>query len=152
MPHFVAFIISLKSQSQPSTGLARTLSKLGFCSRSQASSLIRAGRVRVNGVTIKDPERRTRPSHEKIEVDGQTIPSQPKTYLMLNKPRGLVTSASDEQGRETVYSCLSDYPFVNPVGRLDKASEGLLLFTNDNAWAARITDPASRLEKTYHVQ
>jgi 23S rRNA pseudouridine2605 synthase len=72
---------------------------------------------------------------------------------MLNKPRGLVTSAADEQGRDTVYRCLDpDLPWVGPVGRLDKASEGLLLLSNDPAWAARITDPATGPTKTYHVQ
>ena len=73
---------------------------------------------------------------------------------MLNKPRGLVTTASDEQGRETVFSCLErqDLPLLAPVGRLDKASEGLLLFTNDTAWAAQFTAPESHLNKTYHVQ
>jgi 23S rRNA pseudouridine2605 synthase len=87
-------------------------------------------------------------------VEEQAVRAEPKVYLMLNKPRGLVTTASDEQGRATVLECLAGakLPFVSPVGRLDKASEGLLLFTNDTAWAARITDPASHLEKTYHVQ
>jgi len=72
---------------------------------------------------------------------------------MLNKPRGVVTTASDERGRDTVYSCLSaGLPWVAPVGRLDKASEGLLLLTNDSEWAARISDPETHLDKTYHVQ
>jgi 23S rRNA pseudouridine2605 synthase len=72
---------------------------------------------------------------------------------MMNKPRGIVTTASDEQGRETVYACLAkDLPWVGPVGRLDKASEGLLLLTNDSEWAARITAPQTHLDKTYHVQ
>ncbi len=72
---------------------------------------------------------------------------------MLNKPRGVVTTASDEKGRETVYSCLGKaLPWVGPVGRLDKASEGLLLLTNDSEWAARISDPNTHLDKTYHVQ
>jgi 23S rRNA pseudouridine2605 synthase len=72
---------------------------------------------------------------------------------MLNKPRGLVTTASDEKSRETVYSCLSEgLPWVAPVGRLDKASEGLLLLTNDSEWAARISDPETHLDKTYDVQ
>jgi len=74
--------------------------------------------------------------------------------VMLNKPRGLVTTASDEEGRATVYDCFqgAGLPHVSPVGRLDKASEGLLLFTNDNTWAHGITDPETHLEKTYHVQ
>jgi 23S rRNA pseudouridine2605 synthase len=72
---------------------------------------------------------------------------------MLNKPRGLVTSAADEQGRDTVYRCLDvDLPWVGPVGRLDKASEGLLLMSNDPVWAAAITDPETGPDKTYHVQ
>jgi len=137
-----------------STGLARALSKLGFCSRSQAWPLIQAGRVRVNGVVRRDPESRVAPHNDRITVDQEKVESAAKVYLMLNKPRGLVTSAADEQGRDTVFSCLigKPLPFVTPVGRLDKASEGLLLFTNDTAWASRITDPASHLEKVYHVQ
>ena len=73
---------------------------------------------------------------------------------MLNKPHGLITTTADEKSRETVYQCLNmaDLPWLSPVGRLDKASEGLLLFTNDTAWAARITDPETHLDKTYHVQ
>jgi 23S rRNA pseudouridine2605 synthase len=116
--------------------------------------LIEAGRVRVNGVLRRDPEWRVDLQRDRIEVDGQIIRGQDKVYGMLNKPRGLVTSASDEQGRGTVYDCLAGkgLPFVAPVGRLDKASEGLLLFTNDSVWAARITDPDSHMEKTYHVQ
>jgi 23S rRNA pseudouridine2605 synthase len=134
------------------TGLARALSKLGFCSRSQAWEIIRAGRVSVNGCIIHDPERRTNPARDSIAVNGKLVRPQTKVYLMLNKPRGLVTTAADEQGRGTVFDCLKGYPFVSAVGRLDKASEGLLLFTNDTHWAARITDPAGHLEKTYHVQ
>ena len=77
-----------------------------------------------------------------------------KTYVMLNKPRGYVTTANDERGRDTVYALLEDaqLPWLAPVGRLDKGSEGLLIFTNDSTWAARLTDPASHLDKTYHVQ
>jgi 23S rRNA pseudouridine2605 synthase len=76
-----------------------------------------------------------------------------RLYLMLNKPRGLVTTARDEQGRDTVYRCFegAGLPWIAPVGRLDRASEGLLLFSNDPEWSARITGPA-RIEKSYHVQ
>ena len=136
------------------TGLARALSKLGFCSRSQAREVIRSGRVTVNGSTRSDPESRIDLHGDRIAVDGQILRTTAKVYLMLNKPRGLVTTASDEQGRRTVFECLAslDLPFVAPVGRLDKASEGLLLFSNDSQWAARITDPASGIRKTYHIQ
>ena len=136
------------------TGLARALSKLGFCSRSQARILIAAGRVSVNNRLCRDVEYRVNLRRDKIAVDRQELQGANKVYLMLNKPRGLVVSTADEHGRETVFACLKDaaLPFVAPVGRLDKASEGLLLFTNDTRWAARITDPASHLDKTYHVQ
>lgn len=135
-------------------GLARVLSKLGYCSRSQAWRLINARRVRVNGAVEKNPERRVDSSRDRIEVDGQLIRAERKVYLMLNKRRGLVTTTSDEQGRATVFRSLEGcgLPFVSPVGRLDKASEGLLLFTNDTAWAAQIADPKTHLDKTYHVQ
>ena len=134
-------------------GLARALSKLGFCSRSQAFDLIRAGRVRLNGAVRRDPESPVRMEADRIELDGAPVRAAGFVYLMLNKPRGIVTTASDEKGRATVYSLLPPgMPWLGPVGRLDKASEGLLLMTNDSEWAARITAPASHLEKRYHVQ
>ena len=134
-------------------GLARALSKLGYCSRSQATELIRAGRVKLNGATRRDPETPVHLELDHIEVDRRSVRAESKLYLMLNKPRGVVTTASDEKGRDTVYSFLSaGYPWVAPVGRLDKASEGLLLLTNDSEWAARVSDPETHLEKTYHVQ
>jgi 23S rRNA pseudouridine2605 synthase len=91
--------------------------------------------------------------HDRIEVDGSPIEKTPAIHLVLNKPRGVVTTASDEKSRKTVYDLLDpNLPWVGPVGRLDKASEGLLLLTNDSEWAAKITEPSSHLEKTYHVQ
>jgi 23S rRNA pseudouridine2605 synthase len=91
---------------------------------------------------------------DQIEVDGRLLTSAARIYLMLNKPRGLVTTTSDERGRKTVYDCLAHggFPWLSPVGRLDKASEGLLLFTNDTRWAGKILAPETHLEKTYHVQ
>ena len=86
-------------------------------------------------------------------MDNAPLAASERIYLILNKPRGVVTSASDEKGRETVYAYLpKDLPWLAPVGRLDKASEGLLLLTNDSEWAARITAPETHLDKTYHVQ
>jgi 23S rRNA pseudouridine2605 synthase len=134
-------------------GLARALSKLGYCSRSQAAELIRAGRVRLNGATQHDPEAFVRLGDDRVDVDKRAVGQSEKIYLMMNKPRGVVTTASDEKGRETVYAALgNELPWVAPVGRLDKASEGLLLLTSDSEWATRITAPGSHVDKTYHVQ
>ncbi|HEV2732035.1 MAG TPA: pseudouridine synthase [Terriglobales bacterium] len=134
-------------------GLARALSKLGYCSRSEAFKLIRSGRVRLNERLRLDPETPVRLEKDHIQVDGRTLRENQKIYLILNKPRGIITSATDEKGRETVYELLdNDWPWVAPVGRLDKASEGLLLLTNDSEWSARVLAPETHLEKTYHVQ
>lgn len=140
--------------ARPRYGLARVLSKLGVCSRAEAGRWIGAGRVRVNGVVCRDPEQPTDVERDRVEVDGQAVERAEAVYFMLNKPRGLVTSTADERGRPTVYECLRDpsIPNVVPVGRLDQASEGLLLFTNDTGWAARLTAPESRVEKAYQVQ
>jgi 23S rRNA pseudouridine2605 synthase len=130
------------------------LSKQGVCSRTEAARWISEGRVSVDGRAVRDPEFPVVQGRHRIVVDGQPLADSPRHYLMLNKPRGLVTTAQDERGRETVYRCFDGggLPWIAPVGRLDKASEGLLLFTNDPAWAARITDPAQGPDKTYHVQ
>ena len=134
-------------------GLARALSKLGHCSRSQAFELICEGKVRLNGAVTRNPEAPVRLGKDRIQVEGKALAAAEKIYLMLNKPRGIVTTAADEKGRDTVYSLLpADTPWIAPVGRLDQASEGLLLLTNDSEWAARITDPGSHLDKAYHVQ
>jgi 23S rRNA pseudouridine2605 synthase len=119
--------------------------------------LIRGGHVRVNGVVRKNAEAPVHIGNDWVEIDGRRIGESEKIYLMLNKPRGVVTTASDERGRETIYDCLNealgkDFAWVAPVGRLDKASEGLLLITNDSEWAARITAPEMKVDKTYHVQ
>ena len=140
--------------SRPRYGLARVLSKRGLCSRSEAERLVRAGRVRLDGRLIRDPEHPADLQQAVIEIDGKATSAAAPIHLMLNKPRGLVTTLRDERGRDTVYRCFdgADLGHVAPVGRLDKASEGLLLFSNDPEWAARITDPESGPDKTYHVQ
>jgi 23S rRNA pseudouridine2605 synthase len=115
--------------------------------------LIRAGRVRLNGATRRDPEAPADLEQDRIEVDGRPVRTTAKFYLMLNKPRGVVTTASDEKGRETVYEFLKGQErWVAPVGRLDKASEGLLLLTNDTEWSARVLAPETHLDKVYQVQ
>lgn len=133
--------------------LERIISKRGLLSRKEAAVAILQGQVIVNGQICKVPlayfdHRST------IEIKGQKAVEQKKHYLVLNKPRGLIVSRSDEKNRATVYECLSEWsgPLVQAVGRLDQASEGLLLFTNDHVWANKLMDPKTHVTKTYHVQ
>lgn len=147
------------SRTRPSTptprfGVARVLSKLGVCSRSQAERVVREGRVSVDGRVVLDPERPVDPERQRIHLDGAAVAAVKRVYVALNKPRGVVVSAADERGRDTVYELLatSGLPWLGPVGRLDKASEGLLLLSNDSVWAAHLTDPRYHVDKTYHVQ
>jgi 23S rRNA pseudouridine2605 synthase len=137
----------------PRHGAARAISKLGLGSRTQGAQWMKEGRVRVNGRVVTDPEFPVIHGRDRVTVEGLGS-SLPRLVIMLNKPRGLVTTTRDEQGRETVYACFAgaDLPWLAPVGRLDKASEGLLLFSNDPAWAARVTHPMTGPDKTYHVQ
>lgn len=142
-----------RSRQTRRVGLARALSKLGYCSRSAAAELIRAGRVELKGKTERNTEAPVSLGRDGISVDGKAVGAAAKIYWMLNKPRGLVTSASDEKGRANVYAHLpEELAWLAPVGRLDKASEGLLLLTNDSEWAARATAPETHLDKIYHVQ
>ncbi len=138
---------------KPTHGLARIISKRGYCSRTQAERLIREGCVRVDERIVREPESRAH-DNARITINGVAIGVVSRRYLMLNKPRGLVTTTADEQGRDTVYHAFAEagLPWLAAVGRLDKASEGLLLFSNDSEWAARITAPETALDKTYHVQ
>ena len=145
-----------RRRTEPRFGIARVLSKRGVCSRTQAQALVRHGRVAVNGRVMRDPEFPV-DAGAAITLDGKPVADAEKVYIALNKPRGAVTTASDERDRTTVYDVLREAGFaldawIAPVGRLDKASEGLLLLSNDSAWASALTDPASHLDKTYHVQ
>lgn len=134
--------------------IARALSKLGFCSRTQAEALVLAGRVTVDGRKTTQLETWVELTNAKIAVDGKPVAAEAFVYYMLNKPRGLVTTRHDPEGRPTVYDCLKhlEHTHLSPVGRLDKASEGLLLFTNDTEFAQALLDPETHVPKTYHVQ
>jgi 23S rRNA pseudouridine2605 synthase len=134
-------------------GVARVISKLGMASRTQAARWVEQGQVKVNGRVVRDPEFPVRQGLDRIEVADRQPASAQRLVLMLNKPRGLLTTTSDERGRATVYSCFEgdDLPWLAPVGRLDMASEGLLLFSNDPEWAAALAAPGGP-DKTYHVQ
>ena len=131
-------------------GVARVISKRGFCSRSQAENLVREGRVSLRGKIVRDPDTPARENDE-ICVDGKHVKASEFVYFMMNKPRGYVTTASDEKGRATVMDLFREQytkmfpgkavPHISPVGRLDAASEGLLLFTNDTQWADALLNP-----------
>lgn len=133
-----------KPQKQGAHGVARVISKRGYCSRSQAEKLVREGHVILRGKPVRDPES---PAYENDEilVDGTPVTTSEFVYFAMNKPRGIVTTASDEKGRKTVMDLFREeyakmfpgkpMPHIAPVGRLDAASEGLLLFTNDTQWA-----------------
>ena len=131
--------------------LQKILSGRGICSRRKAEEWIEAGRVTCNGITAKlgdvaDPE------VDAILVDGKPLPSQQTyVYIMLNKPRGYVTTLSDEKGRPNAAQLIDCGTRVYPVGRLDMDSEGLLLFTNDGEFANKLMHPKHEVDKTYRV-
>lgn len=144
---------AVHSATRPSHTLVRALSKQGVASRTQSEVLIRAGQVSVNGQICRDPNRPFNAEVDVFLLNGQAIEAGPKRYVLFNKPRGLITTTSDEKGRATIYQALPDELHeLMPVGRLDQASEGLLLLSNDRAWSAHLTAPESRIKKIYHVQ
>lgn len=131
--------------------LQKILSAGGIASRRRAEELILAGRVTVNGITASLGDRAD-PADDEIRVDGKEISIGEKVYIMLNKPRGYVTTASDERGRRKVTDLVTDCgQRVFPVGRLDMNTEGLLILTNDGAYANRVTHPSKEIEKEYHL-
>lgn len=133
--------------------LERLISKRGLLSRKQAALAVLRGLVKVNGKICKIPLTYV-DTRCVIEIEGEKVIEQKKHYLILNKPKGLLVTRSDEKNRPTVYECLKNWagPLLQAVGRLDQASEGLLLFTNDHVWANNLMDPKTHVPKTYHVQ
>jgi 23S rRNA pseudouridine2605 synthase len=132
--------------------LERALSKLGLASRADARRLIDAGRVAVNGRVAVDPLAPVVPERARIRIDGAEPAPRPRIVVALHKPRGVVTTRSDPEGRPTVYSLLEDLDMhVVPVGRLDLATSGLLLLTNDTRFADWLTDPTSEVPRVYLV-
>lgn len=132
--------------------LDRLLSRCGLGSRGQAARWIAAGRVRVAGRIVRDPETWVDPGRDAVTLDGRAVRSARPLHLVLNKPKGFLTSLGDPRGRRTVYDLLDDVPaWVFPVGRLDRDSSGLLFLTNDTALGERVTAPSSKLVKRYRV-
>lgn len=132
--------------------LQKIIAAAGICSRRAAEDLLRQGRVQVNG-QIAALGDRADPETDAVTLDGQPLSREPeRVYLMLNKPRGYVTTLSDERGRRTAAELVSGCGArVYPVGRLDMDSEGLLLMTNDGAWMQRLLHPSREIEKEYRV-
>jgi 23S rRNA pseudouridine2605 synthase len=134
--------------------LQKILAAAGVASRRKAEQVILDGRVAVNGQIVTELGTKADPSADTITVDGKPLqPVQRFVYFLLNKPKGYVTTVSDPEGRPTALQLLGNLPErVYPVGRLDYASEGLLLFTNDGVLAQQLTKAASHVPKTYHVK
>jgi pseudouridine synthase len=135
-----------------SVQLDRALSKLGFLSRSQARDAIRAGRVHVDGERILDPTVRVRPEHASIAIDGEARQPAAWRTILLHKPRGVVTTRRDPDGRRTIYDVVGDDARgLVAVGRLDLATSGILLLTSDTQLANSITDPRNAVPRVYVV-
>lgn len=145
--------VSEKRSGKNQITVGRALSKLGVASRTLARQLVGAGRVAVNGTLVHSPDSWMDLRSDKLSLDGVLLRAKERVYYVMNKPRGVVTTRSDEIGRRTVYDLLPDHiPWVFPVGRLDKDTEGLLLFTNDTVLGEGITSPAAKVPKTYVVE
>jgi 23S rRNA pseudouridine2605 synthase len=130
--------------------LDRVLSRLGIASRTASVEYIRAGRLKVNGKVERDPERWVWPERDVVHLDGKRLRPVPRTYLLLYKPKGVITSHGDPDGRKTIYDLLGvSGRWVAPVGRLDKDTSGLLLLTNDTEFGHAIMSPESQIPKTY---
>ncbi|HXH61865.1 MAG TPA: pseudouridine synthase [Fimbriimonadaceae bacterium] len=132
--------------------LHRYIAQCGVCSRRKAEELIAEGRVSVNGTQIVQQGTKVGPG-DVVEVDGQRIAQETHLYLVMYKPKGVLTAMSDERGRQTVADLLPNLEAaVKPVGRLDKDTDGLLLFTNDGDLAKRLTHPSHSIEKVYEAE
>lgn len=133
--------------------LDRVLSKAGMGSRTEARSWIGTGRVRVNGLLVQTPDYWVNIQTDKVTLDDNPIDTIERRYVLLNKPKGYITTYKDPEGRPTVYDLLKGVDqFLGTVGRLDLDTSGLLLLTNDNDLAEAVTNPAYKLEKTYLVK
>ena len=137
-------------KSKSAMTLDRVLSRYGLASRTAAREAIRTGRLRVNGRVVRDADFWVKPATDVIQLDGKRLKRERRIYLLFYKPKGVITSHGDPAGRKTVYDYLGEVGrWVSPVGRLDKDTSGLLLLTNDTAFADFVTSPESRVPKTY---
>ena len=143
----------MEPKKRPLKTLERVLSKAGVGSRVEARTWIGTGRVKVNGREIRDPDHWIDMERDRVSFDGQPLVARDRVYLLLYKPTGYLTTYKDPEGRPTVYDLVKDAgTFLSPVGRLDLHTSGLLLMTNDNRFAERVTNPESHVSKTYLVK
>ena len=141
------------TRERPLKTLERVLSKAGVGSRVEARSWIHAGRVKVNGKLTRNPDQWVDLARDRVRLDDTPLVARERRYVLLYKPAGYLTTYKDPQGRPTVYDLLAGVgTFLSPVGRLDLDTSGLLLLTNDNQFAERVTNPASHVPKTYLVK
>src|SRR6185503_19642700 len=138
---------------RPLKTLERVLSKAGVGSRTEARAWIAAGRVKVNGTVTRDPDQWIDLERDRVRFDNRPLDARARLYVLLYKPSGYLTTYKDPEGRPTVYDLIADVgTFLSPVGRLDLDTSGLLLMTNDNRFAERVTNPESHVPKTYLVK
>jgi 16S rRNA U516 pseudouridylate synthase RsuA-like enzyme len=138
---------------RPLKTLERVFSKAGIASRTDARSWIGAGRVRVNGKVVENPDHWVDFEKDRITLDGKPLRAAKPTYILLYKPKGYLTTWRDPEGRPTIYDLARDAgTWLSPVGRLDLDTSGLLLLTNDTAFAERVTNPDHKIPKTYQVK
>lgn len=143
----------LLMKSKPAMTLDRVLSRFGVASRSEAQQAIQRGRLKVNGRVVRDPAFWVHPGDDVVHLDGRRLKPATRRYLLFYKPKGVITSHGDPEGRKTVYEFFGDMDkWVFPVGRLDMDTSGLLLMTNDTEFADFVTHPESRVTKTYRVK
>ena len=143
----------VNTKKRPLKTLERVLSKAGIGSRVEARSWIHAGRVKVNGTLIRNPDHWVDMERDRVQFDGKPLAARERIYLLLYKPTGYLTTYKDPEGRPTVYDLVADVgTFLSPVGRLDLDTSGLLLMTNDNRFAEHVTNPQSHVPKTYLVK
>ena len=143
----------MEPKKRPLKTLERVLSKAGVGSRVDARSWIHAGRVKVNGRITRNPDQWIDMKRDRVLFDGKPLVARERIYLLLYKPTGYLTTYKDPEGRPTVYDLTADAgTFLSPVGRLDLDTSGLLLMTNDNQFAERVTNPNSHVPKTYLVK
>lgn len=140
-------------KSKSAITLDRVLSRFGVAPRTESREAILAGRLKVNGRVVRDPDCWVRPDQDTFHFDGNRVTRARKVYLLFYKPKGVITSHGDPDGRKTIYDLLGEMKrWVAPVGRLDKDTSGLLLLTNDTGFADFVTNPDSSVPKTYLVK